>query len=35
MLKPGKSYRVRLYLVYRREYFGFIGDYYVYVSAVR
>ena len=35
VLKPGKSYRVRLYLVYRREYFGFIGDYYVYVSVVR
>ncbi len=35
ILKPGKRYRLTVYLVYRREYFGFIGDYYVYVSAVR
>ncbi len=35
ILKPGRSYRVTLYLVYRREYFGFIGDYYVYVSGIR
>jgi len=34
-LKPGKTYRVTLYLVYRREYFGFIGDYYVYVTGIR
>jgi hypothetical protein len=35
VLKPGKRYRVSLYLVYRREYFGFIGDYYVYVTDIR
>jgi hypothetical protein len=35
MLKKGKRYRLDVYLVYRREYFGFIGDYYVYVAAVR
>ncbi len=31
-LKRGKSYRLTLCLVYRREYFGLIGDYYVYVA---
>ena len=35
ILKPGKRCRVTMYLVYRREYFGLIGDYYVYVSGVR
>jgi hypothetical protein len=35
ILKPGKRYQLIVYLVYRREYFGFIGDYYVYVSAIR
>jgi hypothetical protein len=35
ILKPGQRYQVTMYLVYRREYFGFIGDYYVYVSAAR
>lgn len=35
VLKPGKKYRLELGLVYRREYFGFIGDYYVYVMGVR
>jgi hypothetical protein len=35
VLKPGQRYRLTMYLVYRREYFGFIGDYYVYVSRVR
>ncbi|OHD70400.1 MAG: hypothetical protein A2177_15325 [Spirochaetes bacterium RBG_13_68_11] len=35
ILKPGKRYQLTVYLVYRREYFGFIGDYYVYVSAIR
>jgi hypothetical protein len=34
-LKPGKKYRLQLGLVYRREYFGLIGDYYVYVMSVR
>jgi hypothetical protein len=34
-LVKGKRYRVTLYLVYRREYFGFIGDYYVYVTDIR
>jgi hypothetical protein len=35
VLKPGRRYQLTMYLVYRREYFGFIGDYYVYVSSVR
>jgi len=34
-LKPGVRYRIVMYLVYRREYFGFIGDYYVYVASAR
>jgi hypothetical protein len=35
VLEPGKRRRVTLYLVYRREYFGFIGDFYVYVTDIR
>ncbi len=35
ILKPGKMYRLDLCLVYRREYFGLIGNYYVYVMSVR
>ena len=35
VLKPGKRSQVTMYLVFRREYFGLIGDYYVYVSDVR
>ena len=35
ILKPGRRYRVVMYLVFRREYFGFIGDYYVYVASVK
>lgn len=35
VLKPGRKYRLELCLVYRREYFGLIGDYYVYVKSVR
>jgi len=35
VLKPGKRSRVTMYLVFRREYFGLIGDYYVYVSSIR
>lgn len=35
ILKPGRRYRVVMYLVFRREYFGLIGDYYVYVASVR
>jgi hypothetical protein len=35
LLKPGKEYRLQLCLVYRREYFGFIGDYFAYVLGVR
>jgi hypothetical protein len=35
IMKPGRRYRIAMYLVYRREYFGFIGDYYVYVAKVR
>jgi hypothetical protein len=34
-LKQGKQYRLTLCLVYRREYFGLIGDYYVYVADVK
>ncbi len=35
VLKKGKQYRLTLCLVYRREYFGLIGDYYVYVADVK
>lgn len=35
ILAAGKPYRITLYLVYRREYFAFIGDYYAYVGVVR
>lgn len=35
VLEPGTRYRLTLYLVYRREYFGMIGDYYVYVAGWR
>jgi hypothetical protein len=34
-LKPGRKLRLELCLVYRREYFGLIGDYYVYVMSLR
>ena len=35
VLKSGRRYRLELCLVYRREYFGFIGNYYVYIMSVR
>ncbi len=35
LLKPGKEYRLQLCLVYRREYFGLIGDYFVYILGAR
>ena len=35
LLRPGRKLRLELCLVYRREYFGLIGDHYVYVLAVR
>ena len=35
LLKAGQKLRLELCLVYRREYFGFIGDFYVYVLSVR
>jgi hypothetical protein len=35
LLKADKKLRLELCLVYRREYFGFIGDFYVYVLSVR
>jgi hypothetical protein len=35
ILKKGKRYRLDLCLVYRREYFGLIGDYYVHVVSAR
>jgi hypothetical protein len=31
-LKPGTRYELMLYLVYKREYFGAVSDYYVYVA---
>jgi hypothetical protein len=34
VLKTGKHYRLGVYLLYRREYFGFIQDYYVYVAEI-
>ena len=34
VLKQGRTYKVRLALVYRREYFAFIGDYYAYILSV-
>ncbi len=33
ILQPGK-YKLKLYLVYKREYFGFIKNYYVYIDSV-
>lgn len=33
ILQPGR-YKLKLYLVYKREYFGFIGNYYVYIDSV-
>jgi hypothetical protein len=35
LLKSGKALRLQLCLLYRREYFGLIGDYYVYVLSAR
>ncbi len=35
ILKPGRSYRLTVFRVYKREYFGLIDDSYVYVAAVR
>ncbi|MGC8758282.1 MAG: hypothetical protein ACP5QX_07585, partial [Caldisericaceae bacterium] len=34
-LKPGNIYETIICLVYKREYFGFIPDYYVYVADVK
>jgi hypothetical protein len=34
VLKSGRHYDLTVYLVYRREYFGLIGDYYVYIASV-
>lgn len=31
-LKAGKRYKLVIYLVYKKEYFGFIPNYYVYIS---
>ncbi|ACD67025.1 hypothetical protein SYO3AOP1_1423 [Sulfurihydrogenibium sp. YO3AOP1] len=33
-MKVGKTYKASLCLVYKREYFGFIPDYYVYLADV-
>ena len=35
VLQPGRKLHLQLCLVYRREYFGLIGDYFVYVLSVR
>jgi len=35
ILKRGRKQRLEICLVYRREYFGLIGDYYVYVPSAR
>jgi hypothetical protein len=35
ILQPGMNRRLTLCLVYRREYFGLIADYYVYVAGVQ
>jgi hypothetical protein len=35
LLKPAKKLDLQLCLVYRREYFGLIGDFYVYVLSAR
>lgn len=34
-LQPGREYSLTVYLVYRREYIGFMRDHYVYVAEVR
>jgi hypothetical protein len=34
-LQPGKIYQVYLCLIYKREYFGFIPDYYVYLAGLK
>ena len=31
-IRPDTTYEMTIYLVYRREYFGFIPDYYVYIE---
>jgi len=33
-LQEGRRYRILAYVVYRREYVGFIGDYYVYAAEI-
>lgn len=35
ILKVGKRYQLLIYLVYKREYFGLIPDYYVYIAEFR
>lgn len=35
VLKAGKHYRLEIYLVFKREYFGFIPDYYVYIAGFK
>jgi len=34
-LQPGKIHKVYLYLIYKREYFGFISNYYVYLAGLK
>jgi hypothetical protein len=34
-IKLNKTYELTIYLVYKREYFGFIPDYYVYIAGCR
>jgi hypothetical protein len=35
VFKAGKHYSLELYLVYKREYFGFISDFYVYIAGFK
>ncbi|MGC8495140.1 MAG: hypothetical protein ACP5SH_25765 [Syntrophobacteraceae bacterium] len=34
-IKPNGAYKLTIYLVYKRQYFGFIPDYYVYVDRIQ
>ncbi len=34
-LKPGQTYEVILLLIFKREYFGLIPDYYVYLAGLK
>ncbi len=34
-IKPNRAYKLTIYLVYKRDYFGFIPDYYVYIERIQ